>query len=306
MNNKEKKISGVIIPMLTPINENNKIDFYAIEKIIINFIRYKTQPFLLGTTGEGTSVSHTQKKELVKFVVNNFSSDVKIYVNIANNCVEEALENAKEFSDLGADFIVAILPYYYELTPDQMLKFFELLADNSPKPVILYNITSTTHLSIPLDIVEKLSFHPNIVAIKDSERDINRFNKEIEMFQNRVDFSHIVGWAAKSFYSLAKGSDGLVPSTGNFCPGMFQEMYDSVKNGDLKNAERLQNETDDLAKIYQKDRTLGNSLAAAKVIMHYFGFCEPYMLPPLSRLSNNEEKKIINNIEIIQNKIRIY
>jgi 4-hydroxy-tetrahydrodipicolinate synthase len=87
---------------------------------------------------------------------------------------------------------------------------------------------------------------------------------------------------------------------------MFKEMYDSVRRGDLKNAERLQFETDELASIYQKDRTLGQSLAAAKVIMKYFDICEPHMLFPLARLTYEEEKLIIKNIEQLKKRIRIY
>ncbi len=303
---KEKLVSGVVIPMLTPINEKGEIDLFSVEKMIDNFIGNGIYPFLLGTTGEGTSVKYCERKKFIQFVAKKYSGKTKIYVNVGNNCVSETLENSKEFSDLGADFIVSVLPSYYALTSNQMLKYYESLAEASPKPILIYNITSTTHLSIPLDIVEKLSHHPNIAGLKDSERDIERFNNAIDTYKDREDFSHMVGWGAKSFYSLAKGSDGLVPSTGNFSPGMFKEMYDSVRKGDLKNGERMQIETDELAKVYQKDRTLGQSLAAVKVIMKYFNLCESYMLPPLTRLTADEEKSIIKNIEQLKERIMIY
>lgn len=302
----EKKVSGIVVPMLTPVNEKLEIDLNSLEKMINNFSNFGVSPFLLGTTGEGTSVNYEQKKIMLEFVVKRFGGKVKIYSNVSSNCVRDIIESAKEFSDMGADFVVTVLPSYYSLTPDQMLKFYESLADNSPKPVLLYNITSTTHLSVPLDVVEKLSYHPNIIGLKDSERDLERFDKAIEMFKDRSDFSHMVGWGAKSYYSLAKGSDGLVPSTGNFTPGMYREMYESVQSGDLANAERLQKETDELSKIYQKDRTLGESLASAKVIMKYFGLCDIYMLPPLTRLTTEEEKSIIGNLEKIQQEMKIY
>lgn len=303
---KEKIVSGIVVPMLTPFTEKGEVDLFSVEKMMDNFIRNGAYPFLLGTTGEGTSVSYNEKKKFVGFVCKKYSGKTKIYVNVGSNCVSEAIENAKEFSDLGADFIVSVLPSYYSLTPHQMLKYFELLAEKSPKPILIYNIPATTHQSIPLNIVEELSYHPNIAGLKDSERDVERFDKAIETFKKREDFSHMVGWGAKSFYSLVKGSDGLVPSTGNFSPGMFKEMFNSVRRGDIKNAEKIQNETDELSKVYQKDRTLGQSLAAAKVIMKYFNLCEPYMLPPLTRLTDHEEKSIVKNIEQLKEKIKIY
>ena len=302
----EKRVSGVVVPMLTPMNEKLEIDLNSLEKMIDNFSNYGVNPFMLGTTGEGTSVSYEQRKIMLDFVVRKFSGKLNIYVNVSSNCVIDIINNAKEFSDMGADFIVTVLPSYYALTPDQMFQFYESLADNSPKPVLLYNITATTHLSIPLDVIEKLSHHPNIVGLKDSERDLERFDKAIEMFKGREDFSHMTGWGGKLYYALTKGSDGLVPSTGNFTPGMYKEMFHSVKRGDLSNAERLQIETDEIAKIYQKDRTLGQSLAAAKVIMKYFGLCDTFMMPPLTKLSEEEEKSIIKNLEKIQQDIKIY
>ena len=303
---KEKLVSGVIVPMLTPINEKMEVDLFSAEKMINNLVSKGVYPFLLGTTGEGTSVTYEERKKFVKHVAEKFSDKTKIYVNIGGNCVAETLESSKVFSDLGADFIVSVLPSYYVLDPGQMLRYYESLADASPKPIIIYNITATTHLSIPLDVIEKLSHHPNIAGLKDSERDSERFNKSIESFKDREDFSHIVGWGAKSFDSLKKGSDGLVPSTGNFSPGMFKDMYDYVLNGDLENGERMQNETDELAKIYQKDKSLGQSLAAAKVIMKYFNLCETYMLPPLNQLSIEMEEEVINNLKQFEERIKVY
>jgi 4-hydroxy-tetrahydrodipicolinate synthase len=73
---------------------------------------------------------------------------------------------------------------------------------------------------------------------------------------------------------------------------MFQQLYLAAVNGDMATAYRLQDETNDIAKIYQKDRTLGQSLAALKVMMHTKGLCKPWMLMPLTRLSAEEEQVI--------------
>lgn len=303
---KEKKYSGIVVPMLTPFDEQGKVDCDAAEKIIDNFISYNVYPFLLGTTGEASSISYKEKKRFTEFVGKKFSGKTTIYVGIASNCVEESVELAKEFSDLGADLLVTTLPCYYSLKPDQMQKFYEQLADSVPKPLIIYNITSTTHMSIPLDVVEKLSHHPNIVALKDSERDLTRLETAIKLFKDREDFSHLIGWAAKSFYCLSKGSDGLVPSTGNMTPGMFKKMYDSVLEGDLLRAERLQKESDELAVIYQSNKTLGESLAAAKIIMEEFRFCKNFVLPPLTPLKKNDVDEIKVKLKDLKERVELY
>ena len=88
------------------------------------------------------------------------------------------------------------------------------------------------------------------------------------------------------------GGDGIVPSTGNFVPEMFNELYEAAVNGHPERAIQLQEETNEIAKIYQAGRTLGQSLTALKVMMQTKGLCDPYMLAPLTRLSAEEESEI--------------
>lgn len=76
---------------------------------------------------------------------------------------------------------------------------------------------------------------------------------------------------------------------------MFQQLYEAAVKGDMATANRLQDETNEIAKIYQKDRTLGQSLTALKVMMQTKGLCEPWMLMPLTRLSAEEESDCFPN-----------
>ena len=161
---------------------------------------------------------------------------------------------------------------------------------------MLYNILATTHMSIPVDVVRRLADHPNIVGLKDSERDLERMKQCIDISKNNDGFAYFCGWAAQSAYSLSLGGDGIVPSTGNFVPEMFQQLYEAAVRGDMTEANRLQDETNEIAKIYQKDRTLGQSLTALKVMMQTKGLCEPWMLMPLTRLSAEEESEILLKI----------
>ena len=143
-----------------------------------------------------------------------------------------------------------------------------------------------------MDIVRQLAEHPNIVGLKDSERDLERMAQCIEIAKGRDDFAYFCGWAAQSAHSLELGGNGIVPSTGNFVPEMFQQLFNAAVVGDMETANRLQDETNEIAKIYQKDRTLGQSLAALKVMMQTKGLCEPWMLMPLTRLSTFEERTV--------------
>lgn len=289
---KKKKYCGVVVPMVTPVTQDGQLDVRAVKRIIDLFAYNKVSPLLMGTTGEGNSVSREDGQILVETAVKAADGRILIYAGLTGNCFAEQVRQAEVYTALGADVIVATLPTYYTLTPEQMYEYYQTLADCIKGPLMLYNILATTHMSIPVDIIKRLADHPNIVGLKDSERDLVRMAQCIEIAKGRDDFAYFCGWAAQSAHSLELGGDGIVPSTGNFVPEMFQQLYEAAVNGDMETANRLQDKTNEIAKIYQKDRTLGQSLTALKVMMQTKGLCEPWMLMPLTRLSLFEERAI--------------
>ena len=287
-----KKYKGVVVPMVTPVKENGTLDTQAVERIIAFFVQTGISPLLMGTTGEGNSVSQKDGLLFVETAVKAAQKRITIYAGLTGNCFAEQLAQAEAYTKAGADVIVATLPTYYALTEEQMENYYRTLADSIKGPLMLYNILATTHMSIPVGVIRRLADHPNIVGLKDSERDLERMAQCIEIAKDRDDFCYFCGWAAQSAHSLELGGDGIVPSTGNFVPEMFQQLYEAAVAGDMATANRLQDETNEIAKIYQKDRTLGQSLTALKVMMQTKGLCEPWMLMPLTRLSAAEEQAI--------------
>ena len=287
-----KKYRGVVVPMVTPVTKEGKLDTEAVVRIIEFFAKAGVSPLLMGTTGEGNSVSPKDGLLFVETAVKAAQKRITIYAGLTGNCFSEQLTQAEAYTKAGADVIVATLPTYYALTPEQMENYYRTLADSIKGPLMLYNILATTHMSIPVDVIRRLADHPNIVGLKDSERDLERMAQCIEIAKDRDDFCYFCGWAAQSAHSLELGGDGIVPSTGNFVPEMFQQLYEAAMAGDMATANRLQDETNEIAKIYQKDRTLGQSLTALKVMMQTKGLCEPWMLMPLTRLTAEEEKAI--------------
>ena len=293
------KYNGVVVPMVTPVTPNGFLDKPAVERIIRSFVQAGVSPLLMGTTGEGNSVSTIDGQELIETAVKAAEGQITIYAGLTGNCFIEQLKQAGYYSASGADVIVATLPSYYSLTPEQMENYYRRLADSIKGPLMLYNIAATTHMSIPIDVIERLAAHPNIVGLKDSERDLERMEKCIAIADERDDFAYFCGWAAQSAKSLELGGNGIVPSTANFVPGMFRQLYDAAVSGDMETAYRLQDETNEIAKLYQAGRTLGQSLTALKVMMQTRGLCTPDMLMPLTRLSAEEEAAIAAQAQAI-------
>ena len=283
---KNTKYKGVVIPAVTPLTEDFKLDKAALEKMFFNFHQNNVLPFIIGTTGEAASLSINLKQEYVKEAVKLKTKGTVLYAGIASNCFEESVDLAKYCFDNGVDVVAANLPSYYALSINDIRKYFERLVEKIQGPLIIYNIPSTTHMSIPLDVIDDLSFHPDIVGVKDSERSDERLKESLKLWSNRKDFSHFIGWGARSAEALQNGSDGLIPSTGNLYPKLYDDMYRALEKENAEKAFQLQKLSDQLGDLYQKGRLLGESLWALKVLMQEAGICKSTVMPPLQPLAD--------------------
>jgi len=292
----QKKYKGVVVPAVTPLTASLTIDHDAVERMMANFRQHQVTPFILGTTGESASLSLSVKQDYLQAATRAKKPGDMLYAGISSNILEESIVFADRCFESGVDVVVATLPNFYGLTAGQMKTYFEQLAEKVPGPLMIYNIPATVHMSIPLDVIDALSHCPNIVGLKDSERNEERLQTALQLWGQRSDFSYFAGWAAQSAQTLLKGGDGIIPSTGNFAPGLYNDLYNAAIIGNAEKAYELQRQSDVLGNVYQSGKTLGESLWALKAVMKKEGLCETYMMPPLHQLSDEEEQKVINNL----------
>src|SRR5690349_21401292 len=102
-----KKYHGVVVPMVTPLNNDLSIDLDAVAILVNHLIDGGCHPFVLGTTGESSSVSFESKVALVKKTVEVAKGKATVYAGISGNCFQESLDQAKVYADLGVDVLVA-------------------------------------------------------------------------------------------------------------------------------------------------------------------------------------------------------
>lgn len=292
-----KKVSGVVVPMVTPLDAQHEIETESVLKLVNYLIEAHTAPFVLGTTGEAPSLSLRLKASLVAETVKATAGRMPVYAGISGNSLDLSIEEGKAYADLGVDFLVATPPGYFPLKTAQLMKYFEKLADSLPVPLILYNMPATTGCSLDIDLIENLSSHPNIIGLKDSERSEERIEQLSEIFKHRNDFSLLIGWAARSVVALKAGYHGIVPSTGNFIPEVYSQLFRSVQNGDDSRAAKLQEFTDAVGLLYQKGRILSESIPALKLLLSIKYLCGPDVMPPMYRFAKSEEANIINEME---------
>jgi 4-hydroxy-tetrahydrodipicolinate synthase len=292
-----KKYKGVVVPAVTPLTEKQTLDQGSVERLLNYFDSNGVMPFIGGTTGEAASLPLALKQEYIRLAGRLKQPATVLYAGVSSNCLDESIDLAKYCFDQGADVVAATLPSYYALTADEMKQYFETLAGNIPGPLIIYNIPATTHMSIPLNVIDALSHHSTIVGTKDSERNEERLKASLKLWKDRSDFSHFLGWAPKSAEALLEGGDGLIPSTGNLYPGLYTELMNAIEKGNKEEAFRLQVLSDELGNLYQAGRSLGQSLWALKILMQEAGLCQSYMMPPLQRQPVEEKYRLQQGLQ---------
>jgi len=280
---------GVIVPMITPLTKDGKIDKPSSVRLINYLMDNENIPFVLGTTGESASIPVPEKEELIQILTANKRPRIPAIAGVIGLTMAKTISQANKYIKYGVDAVVITLPYHYELTDFQIFNYYKVLAENIEGNIILYNIPKTVHQSIPIKAIEDLSQIENIIGIKDSEMNRERITESLRLWKNREDFSHFTGVNALMPLGIELGSKGLVPSTANIAPRLYVNLYKKCVEGNKEEAEKLYAKTLEWTSIYQEGKTLGDSLAALKYFMAEMNLCAPHVMLPLTE-PNEEEK----------------
>lgn len=288
-----KHYRGVVIPMVTPFTAAGALDQRGVEQVIDHLLAGGVEGiFVLGTTGEETSIPPRMRAALVELTVQHVAGRALVYAGISDTSLAVSIEAAHTYRRLGADVLVARLPSYFALTDAEQQAYFFGLLRQIDAPLMLYNITATTHMTIAPAVVEALSTDPRVVGIKDSDRDLPRLTAFVQRFGGRADFSIFVGATALSADALLGGVDGSVPGSGNLAPELCHQLYDHAIRGDVVAAHAAQEQLQQLATIINSGRTLPQTFGAMKAALGALDLCGPDVLPPLSTLDAVSQRHI--------------
>jgi 4-hydroxy-tetrahydrodipicolinate synthase len=288
-----KKHSGIIVPMVTPVSNSGALDENAVRRVIDFILAGGVSGiFVLGTTGEAASVCRTARLRLVDLTVEHVNGRSLVYAGIGDNSTADAIDAGNRYLKAGVDAVVALLPCYYSINGREMLQYFRQLLDGVEGPLVIYNIPQTTHLSIPIQVLDELVGHPRLIGVKDSEDDAQRLAEIVRRFGNGNDFSVFVGVGVHMASTLLVGADGAVPGFGNLVPRLCQDLYEACLQRDQAKASAADRLMMEAASFWQGDRTLGQSLAALKAAMSLLGLCEPTVLSPLITADNRERETL--------------
>ncbi|MDK2886448.1 MAG: hypothetical protein PWP54_1006 [Thermosipho sp. (in: thermotogales)] len=286
-----KNISGVIAPIITPFDNNGKVDEYTF-KNLIDFLSNKVHGlFVCGTYGSGPAMSINDRKKVTELVVKHVNGRIPIIVHVGASSLDDVIELSLHAQDSGAQAVSSVPPFYYKYTQDEIIRFFEKLASKIDIPVFIYNNPRTTGLSIEIETLKILK-KMEMTGIKDSTYDLSYFYR-IKTEVGFDDFIYISGSEAFILPTVSMGASGVISGLANVFPEIVVELYNYAKNNDFKKAIPLQEKVNALRQVQHMAR----SILSIHILLKLRGISSGYPKYPLILEDNKSlEEKMKNEI----------
>ncbi len=288
----ENIFKGLFTALITPFEENEKIDFEALELILQKQIEAKVDGIiLLGTTGEKATLNKTEWNEIIRFATNFVKNKIKIIVNIGTNNTNETIEDISLIEKYKIDGLMTVNPYYNKPTQDGMFLHFERIAQSTDLPIMLYNIISRTGVNLQVKTIEKLLKYKNIKAIKESSGDISHLMNIIKYCGSDC-FSILSGEESLNYSIIKLGGLGAVSVLSNLIPLEIKEFIDLCLNrkGDEKKALEMHYKFLELFNIIFQ---IGSNPTAIKTIMAEYSLIKEFFRLPLTKLTEKEKQELM-------------
>lgn len=288
-----KPLRGVIPPIITPLADEYNIDMPGLEKLIEHILKGGVHGlFLLGTTGEGPSLSSKLKYAMVEASCRQVAGRVPVLVGITDTSFAESVRLAEHAAECGADAVVLAPPYYFPAGQPELLEYFGHLAPKLPLPLFLYNMPSMTKVNIEVDTLRKAAEIDGIVGFKDSGGNMIKFHEYITAMRDKPDFSLLMGPEELLGEAVLFGGHGGVAGGANIFPELFVNMYEAASAGDLEQVQKLQKKIFELRRLYSCGQYSSTFIKGVKCALNCMGICSDFMAEPFHAFRQPERNKI--------------
>ncbi len=231
-------IKGVIVPIITVIDEDEKMDEAAMRAQVDYVIAGGLHGILaFGSNGEFYQLEEDEMERGFQIIKDQAAGRVPVYFGIGAINTKKCIRLAKMAASNGAAGISVLQPMFLKPNAEELFLHFKTIAEAVPDtPVLLYNNPGRVGYTLSADLVEKLAHEvKNIVGMKDTSGDITQTEEFIR--RNRdVDFKVFGGKDTLLYASLCIGAVGGVCTAGNFMPELIVDIYNKYMAGDMKGA----------------------------------------------------------------------
>lgn len=272
------RFAGIFTPIVTPFRADDTVDEAAIRHNVSRWLRTPlTGLVVLGSNGEAAQLEDDEADNVIEVVRAEMSGDRPLIAGTGRESTKATIAATRRAAALGVDAVLVRTPSFFkvQLTSDVFVRHYTAVADASPVPVLLYNVTMFTGVNLLPDAVERLAAHPNIVGIKESGSDIGQIAEYVARTPD--DFTVLAGSATTLVHALMAGCDGAILALAALVPAECVAMWTCVREEQYAQAHALQRSVMPLA------RSIGtaNGVPGLKAALDAIGFTGGLPRPPL-------------------------
>jgi 4-hydroxy-tetrahydrodipicolinate synthase len=283
-----KTLRGTGVALVTPFTSTFSIDFNALERLVSHCIEGGVEYLVvMGTTGENPVLSAQEKQDVLKAVVEASGGRVPIVYGIGGNDTNAVVASLKNEDLTGVDAILSVSPYYNKPTQEGIYQHFKMVNENSPLPVILYNVPGRTGSNVTAATTLRIAHDfKNIVAVKEASGDLEQV---MAIIKDRPEgFLVLSGDDNLSLPIIAAGGDGVISVSGQAFPAVFTEMIRQSLAGEMATARSLHYRLFTVTQLLFAQGNPGGVKAALDILE----VIPPFMRQPLWPISNDLRQAI--------------
>ncbi|MGQ0646955.1 MAG: dihydrodipicolinate synthase family protein [Gemmatimonadaceae bacterium] len=236
-----KKLEGVFGPVITTFDARGELDLDAFGgNITAHLAAGLNGVVVAGSTGEAALLEESERLRLVEMARSVIPSDRWLIVGTGAESTKACVRRTREAAERGADAVLVVAPHYYSnaMTPASLQAHYERVADESPIPVLLYNIPKYMHFKLDGDLVARLAEHDQVVGMKDSSGDMAYFPTYVATQSD--SFTVITGNGGTFHQALQLGASGGILAVALFAAELSLETYRAHREGRIAEGAELQ------------------------------------------------------------------
>ena len=278
-----QEIKGIIVPILTPMNEDETVNHEELVRQIERLIGAGVHGiFVFGTNGEGYILSEEEKTAVLKTTVDAVRGRVPVYAGTGCISTRDTIRQSLKAWELGADALSIITPSFAAASQDELVRHYEAVAKAVDLPIILYNIPARTGNALAPATVQKLAGVANIVGAKDSSGNFDNLLQYIEKTRRcGKPFAVLSGNDSLILWTLLAGGAGGIAGCANVFPRTMVRIYEAFQAGDLAEARRAQ----DSIRPFRDCFKFGNPNTIVKMAVQELGWPVGRCRAPFNGLS---------------------
>jgi dihydrodipicolinate synthase/N-acetylneuraminate lyase len=277
-----RPLRGIVPPVVTPLAQRDRLDRAALARLIERMVEGGVAGlFVLGTTGEAPALDYRLRYELVEAAAEIIAGRVPLLVGVTDPSLTESLDLAKHSAGCGAAAIVAAPPFYFPLQQRDLVRYFQVLAEESPLPLFLYNMPACVKVDISLETTAACTRLPNICGVKDSGGNLEHFKQLLQLRKQRADWTFLIGPEHLLAESVLLGGDGGVNGGANLHPRLFVDWFAAAEARDVSRINALREQVQLLGQIYKQADEFMAVVRGLKCALSIAGLCDDRLCEPI-------------------------